>query len=412
MKLIVGQYHDLYVQSDTALLADVFENFRDKCLDIDKLDPAYYLLAPNLSWHSGLKMTGQTLELLTDENVLLLFEKGICGGICEAVTKYKKANNKYMKSYDSTKPSSYLMYVDANNLYGYAMSKKLPTSDFQWMEDISIFTEHYINNYDENSDTGYLLVVDVTYPKDLHENHKYLPFLPDKIKIDNVTKLSCNFNDKNYYSVHICALKQALNHGLKLEKVHSVISFSQSAWLKQYIDRNTEFRMKASNDFEKDYYKLLNNSFYGKTMENVRNHRDIRLVNTENKRSKLASEPNYHGTKYISDDLLIMEMKQREVYMNKPLYLGQAILDYSKMLMYQFWYDCLQPMYKDKIELCYMGTDSFITYISNDVNKWFDASNYSEDIDRPLEKGKTKKVIGKFKDELGGLIMSEFFAQG
>ena len=185
MKLIVGQYHDLYVQSDTALLADVFENFRDKCLDIDKLDPAYYLLAPNLSWHSGLKMTGQTLELLTDENMLLLFEKGICGGICEAVTKYKKANNKYMKSYDSTKPSSYLMYVDANNLYGYAMSKKLPTSDFQWMKEISIFTEHYINNYDENSDTGYLLVVDVTYLKDLHENHRYLPFLPDKIKIDN-----------------------------------------------------------------------------------------------------------------------------------------------------------------------------------------------------------------------------------
>ena len=170
--------------------------------------------------------------------------------------------------------------------------------------------------------------------------------------------------------------------------------------------------MKASNDFEKDYYKLLNNSFYGKTMENVRNHRDIRLVNTENKRSKLASEPNYHGTKYISDDLLIMEMKQREVYMNKPLYLGQAILDYSKMLMYQFWYDCLQPMYKDKIELCYMSTDSFIIYISNDVNKWFDASNYSKDIDRPLKKGKNKKVIGKFKDELGGLIMSEFFAQG
>ena len=308
-------------------------------------------------------MTGQTLELLTDEDMLLLFEKGIRGGICESITKYKKANNKHMKNYNSTKPSSYLMYVDANNLYGYAMSKKLPTGDFQWMEDSSIFTEDYTKSYDENSDTGYLLVVDVTYPKDLHENHKYLPCLPDKIKIDKVTKLSCNFNDKNYYPVHICALKQAPNHGLKLEKVHSVISFSQSAWLKQYIDRNTEFRMKASNDFEKDYYKLLNNSFYGKTMENVRNQRDIRLVNTENKRSKLASEPNYHGTKYISDDLLIMEMKQREVYMNKPLYLGQAILDYSKMLMYEFWYDYLQPMYKDKIELCYMDTDSFIIYV-------------------------------------------------
>ena len=177
--------------------------------------------------------------------------------------------------------------------------------------------------------------------------------------------------------------------------------------------------MKGNNDFEKDYYKLLNKSFYGKTMENVRNHKDIRLVNNENKRSKLASEPNYHGTTYISEDLLIMEMKHREVYMNKPLYLGQAILDYSKMLMYEFWYDYLQPMYNDKIELCYMDTDSFIIYvetddvckdISNDVNKWFDTSNYSKDINRPLEKGKNEKVIGKFKDELGGFIMSEFCA--
>ena len=191
-------------------------------------------------------------------------KKGIRGGICEAITKYKKANNKYMKNYDKTKPSSYLMYVDANNLYGYAMSKKLPTGDFQWIEDISIFTEDYIKNYDENSDTGYLLVVDVTYPKNLHENHKYLPFLPDKIKIDKVTKLSYNFNDKYYYPVHICNLKQALNHGLKLEKVYRVIRFSQSAWLKPYVHGNTEFRMKASNDFEKDYYKLLNNSFMGR----------------------------------------------------------------------------------------------------------------------------------------------------
>ena len=178
--------------------------------------------------------------------------------------------------------------------------------------------------------------------------------------------------------------------------------------------------MKAANEFEKDCYKLLNNSFYGKTMENVRKHRDIRLINTENKRSKLASGPNYYSTKHISENLLIMEIKKRDVYMNKPLYLGQAILDYSKMLMYEFWYDYLRPMYGDKIELCYMDTDSFIIYvetedfykdISNHVNKWFDTSNFSKDINRPLEKGKIEKIIGKFKDELGGLIMSEFCAR-
>ena len=164
-------------------------------------------------------MTGQTLEILTDQNMLLLYEKGIRGGICEAITKYKKANNPYMKNYDQTKPSSYLMYVDANILYGYAMRKKLPTVDFQWIEDISIFTEDCIKNYNENSDTGYLLLVDVNYPKDLYEKHKDLPFLPEKFKIDKTTKLSCNFKDKNNYPVHICALKQALNHGLNLSSI-------------------------------------------------------------------------------------------------------------------------------------------------------------------------------------------------
>ena len=351
--------------------------------------------------------------------MLLLFEKGIRGGICQAVTKYKKANNKYMKNYDSNKPSSYLMYVDANNLYGYAMSNKLPYGNFKWVGNISIFTGDFIKNYNENSDTGYLLIVDVTYPQNLHESHKYLPFLPVKTKIDKVTKLSCNSNDNKYYPVHISTLKQASNHGLKLETVHNAISFSQDASLKPYIHRNTKFGMKASNEFEKDYYKLLNNSFYGKSMENNRKHRDIRLVNTENKRSKLACEPNCYSTKHISEDLLIMEMKKRNVYMNKPLYLGQAILDYSKMLMYEFWYDYLRPMYGDKIELCYMDTDSFIIYveteyfhkdISNDVDKWFDTNNFSKDVNRPLEKGKNKKVIDKFKDELGGLIISEFCA--
>ena len=250
-----------------------------------------------------------------------------------------------------------------------------------------------------------------------------MAFLPDKTKINKVTKLTCDLYDKKEYSIYISALKQALNHGLKLKKVHKAISFSQDAWLEPYIYimRNTNLRMKADNDFKKDYYKLLTNSFYGKTMENVRGYRDIRLVMNNKKRSILASELNYHSTKHISENLLIMEMKLREVYMNKSIYLGQVILDNSKMLMCEFWYDYLRPKYGDQIKLCYMETDSFTIYvetddfykdISNDVNKWFDTSNYSKDIDRPLEKGKNKKVIGKFKDELGGLVTSRFSAHG
>ena len=134
--------------------------------------------------------------------------------------------------------------------------------------------------------------------------------------------------------------------------VHSVIEFRQEEWLKLYIDMNTELRKNAKNDFEKDFFKLMNNSVFGKTMENVRNHRDIKLVTTDKRRSILASEPNYHSTKYISKDLLIMEMKKVEVKMNKPIYLGQAILDISKTLMYEFWYDYIKPKYVDKARLC------------------------------------------------------------
>ena len=196
------------------------------------------------------------------------------------------------------------------------------------------------------------------------------------MKINNCTKLVCNVQDKENYPVHILALKQALNHGLKLTKVHSVIEFRQEYLLKPYIDMNTELRKNAKNDFEKDFFKLMNNSVFGKTMENVRNHRDIRVVTTDKKRSILASEPNYHSTKYISKDLLIMEMKKVEVKMNKPIYLGQAILDISKTLMYEFCYDYIKPKYEDKARLCYMDTDSFVIHIKT---KDFHKDNASDD---------------------------------
>ena len=333
----------MYVQLDTALLVDVLESFRDKCLEIYKLHPAYFLTAPGLAWWACLKKTEVELELLTDNNMLMMFEKGIRGGMCQATYRYAKANNKYMKNYDKNKESSFLMYVDANNLYGWAMSKKLPVDGFKWIDDLTMFTEDFIKSYDEESDIGYMLVVDVEYPKNLHVLHSDLPFLPERMKINKCSKLVCNLNNKENYSVHILALKQALNHELKLTKVHSVIEFRQEAWLKPYIDLNTDLRKDAKNEFEKDFYKLMNNSVFGKTIENSRNHRDIRLVTTDDRRNKLASEPNYHSTKYISKDLLVMEMRKTEVRMNKPISLGQLILDLSKMLMFEFWYDYLKP---------------------------------------------------------------------
>ena len=296
----------------------------------------------------------------------LMVEKGIRGGICHSIYQYAKANNKYMKDYDKNKESSYLQYWDVNNLYGWAMSQKLPVNNFEWIKDTSQFNEDFIKNYNEESDEGYFLEVDVQYLEKLHELHNDLPFLPERMKIEKFEKLVANLHDKTEYVIHIRNLKQALNHGLVLKKVHRVIKFNQNAWLKPYIDMNTDLRKKAKNDFEKDFFKLMNNAVFGKTMENVRKHRDIKLVTTERRRNYLVSEPNYHTTKFFTENLLAIEMKKTEILMNKPVHLGLSILELSKISMHEFWYDYVKPKYGEKVKLCYIDTDSFIVYNKTD----------------------------------------------
>ena len=277
----LGEYHDLYVQSDTLLLADVFENFRNKCLEIYELDSAHFLSLPGLAWQACLKKTNVKLELLIDYDMLLMVEEGIRGGICHSIHRYAKANNKYMNNYNENEESSYIQYLDANNLYGLAMSQKLPVNNFKWVEDTSKINEDFIKNYYENSKKEYVLEVDVKYPKKLHNLHSDLPFLPKRIKIDKCKKLVYDLHNKKKYVLHIKSLKQALNHGLKLKRVHRIIKFNQKAWLKPYIDMNTELRKLAKDDYEKDLFKLMNNAVFGKTMENIRKHRDIKLVTTD-----------------------------------------------------------------------------------------------------------------------------------
>ena len=245
----LGEYHDLYVQSDTLLLADVFENFRNKCLEVYQLDPAHFLSLPGLAWQACLKKTNIKLELVTDYDMLLLMvEEGIRGGICHSIHRYAKANNKYMNNYDENEESAYIKYLDDNNLYGWAMSQELPVNNFKWIEDTSKINEDFIKDYYENSKKGYILEVGVKYPKKLHDLHSDLPFLPRRIKVDKCKKLVCDLHNKKKYVVHIKSLKQALNHGLKLKKVHRIIEFNQKAWLKPYIDMNTELRKLAKDD--------------------------------------------------------------------------------------------------------------------------------------------------------------------
>ena len=294
------------------------------------------------------------------------------------------------------------------------MSKYLPYRGFCWT-DPNAYDEDFIKNYDKGK-YGALLEADVEYPVNVKIKHKDLAFLPEKRKINNTNKLITTLEDKNNYIVHVAALKQALSQGLKLTKIHRVIEFKQKLWMKKYIDENIKLRKDAKNEAEKNFFKLTNNAVFGKAMENIRNNRDIKLVNTYEQMIKLVSRPNLHSSTCFSENLMAIEMKKTGVYMNKPTYIGQAILDISKTLMYEFFYDYLKPKYGDKIKICYMDTDSFILHIqtedfykdiSHDVNEWFDTSEISKKANRPITPRINKKELGMMKFELGDDEMIE-----
>ena len=365
---------------DVVLLANVFEAFRDTCLKHYKLDPVHFYTSPGLAWKACLKCTGIKLELLTDPDMLLMFEQGIRGGITQAVHKYALANNKYMGDrFDPKSESSYLQYLDANNLYVWAMSQPLPTGGFKSVD----VNPNEISELATRTDKGYLLEVDVSYPKELHNPHNDLPFMCERMEINGVEKLVPNLRNKKSYVIHIQAL----------------IEFDQSPWLKTYIDFNTQLRMAATNDFENDFFKLMNNSVFGKMMKNIRKHRNIKLVTTEEKYICTIMKPNFKSGVLFGENLMGCEMGKIKVVMNKPFYLGQAILDLSKIVMYEFYYDYMVPKYGlEKLELCYMDTDSlvydiktedFYEDIADNVPARFNTSGYCPN--RPLPVGLNKK---------------------
>ena len=410
-------YHELYNETDVLLMADVFENFRDNNLKIYGLDPAHYFTSPGLSWDACLKITGVELELITDINMLLMIERCIRGGISMISNRYGKANNKYMgESFNKNEPSKYLMYLDANN--GTAMCMKLPTHGFKWMsggELENLYENQELHTWNKNP---CILEVDLEYPKKMHNLHNDYPLCPEGVKCKNgVEKLIPNLRDKKKYVLHYKNLIQCLRLGMKLKRIHRGIKFVESEWMKPYINMNIELLAKAKNNFEKDHYKLMNNSVFGKTMENIRNRVNVKLVNSKEKARKLIAKPNCRSCKIFSENLISVHMKKTSLVMNKPVYLGACILDLSKTIMYDFHYKYIKPMYKDKAKLLFTDTDSlmyeietedFYKDISGDVKDRFDTSDYPNNHPSGIPTGVNKKVLGMFKDEATGKIIKEF----
>ena len=429
----MGEYHDLYLKSDILLLADVFENFRKVCRKNYGLDPPHYFTSPGLSWDAMLKMAGIKLELMSDVDMFQFIEKGMRGGISYIANRYGKANNKYMKEYDNKAPSKYLMYLDANNLYGWAMSQYLPTGGFQWLKDEEI-DKVDLAKYNDESKKGLILEVDLEYPEELHSLHNDYPLAAEKVKVTEdmlsdycreiaekfgikagmVHKLIPTLATKEKYVLHYKNLQLYLSLGLKLTKIHRVLKFNQSPWLKKYIDFNTQKRTVAKNSFEKDFFKLMNNSVFGKTMENLRKREDIKLVTDKEKLLKLSSKTSFISSKIFNEDLVAVHKTKPSLLLNRPAYVGMCILDLSKTLMYDFHYKYIKNRYSDKAKLLFTDTDSLTYEIEtedvyqdfwNDRNL-FDNSDYPES--SPFFDKSNKKVIGKFKDEVAGTPIVEF----
>ena len=408
----------LYCKSDVILLADVFEKFVKVSTKEYGINPLYCVSLPGYTYQCALKYTDIKLQTLQDKDLILLIENNIRGGISSVM------GDRYVKSDENNK----IIYADATNLYGHSMSQMLPYDEIEmwhghpdkywkWLDEIL--------NTPDDSEIGYFLEVDLKYPDNIKQKTIYFPFCPENKKIDpnkyndymnsikpeNYTKskkLICDWTDKKKYLIHYRMLKFYVRHGMIVEKVHEIISFKQSKWLESYISFNTQKRNKAKNEFEKDSFKLLNNAAFGKFLENVRNRLGLELIKKGDikKIVKQQSKLTFNGIQKSYENYDSYTFKQNQVVMDKAIYVGFAILELSKLHMYETYYDTLQPYFgQENLQLHYVDTDGMILSMKTkdiikdlkNLENIFDFTNLDEN--HELFSNKNKKVIGKFKIE-------------
>ena len=421
-----GDYHDAYLETDVFLLADVFELFRSVCINVYRL--AYFYSAPNLSWDAMLITTDVELGLLSDVDMLLFCEKTIRGGLNGVgALRHFRANNKDLNGYNKDQKSVYGAFLDVTSLYGGVMMKKLPKDGYQWAEFADI--DSLIETYKNKDSVGYFVEVDLNYPASIHNDHSDFPLAPEKLFISDdwlspyskqlaqnrasVPKLVETLFDKKNYICHIENLLFYLEQGLKVVALHRVLQFNQSDWLRPYIEKNTSMRKIASTTFEKNFYKLMSNACFGKTMENKRNRKNIQFVSDQVKASKLTSKPNFKSFQIISDNLCSLYFSVPTVKWDKPTPVGAAILDLSKLALYNFHYNEMRPRYGSRICVTYKDTDSLLYRIeTDDLYKDMDEFKHLLDLSdyptsHPLFDPTNKKVPLTMTDKLNGSVLEE-----
>lgn len=515
-------WHDHYLRVDVKGLSDVFEAFRRLCMEIYQVDPCYYFTAPGMFNDALYKKTGARVELITDVDMYNFFEKGIRGGLSVQVNRFSKANHLHLKSHNRNELTKFILYGDANNLYGFAMKQSLPYSHYEWEEmkpakqwvnyvnHIKQFENEWLKRQnalfrEKHADTcfpddwgsrsddpekispvagmtfeqakkyrkgsylgwardqsnrmrgqpldmfvqycdgvtlqkdesvGLTLEVDLKYPEHLHDRHSDYPLAPESLTVSDeellksewskarlngnkrvsCKKLCATLNDKQEYVVHWKTLKLYLDLGMEVTKVHRVVSYIEKPWMKEYIELNESNRKKAKNDFEKDFFKLANNSVFGKQMENVRKRfKPVVWCTNESDLLNESKKPSYTGdcTKF-SDTLIAVQHMKTDVCLNKPIQVGQAILDLSKECMYNFHYRVMLPKFESDLKLLMTDTDSLVYEISSSnpdydmykdletIKHEFDFSDYPKE--HPLYDETNIKLAGKFKDDKSTII--------
>ena len=424
------QYHDHYLLSDVLLLADVFENFRISVYNEHKLDCLHFVTLPSLAWSAALHHTKARLDLITDPEMYLMIENSMRGGIATISHRYASANNPSVEDYDSTKKHGYITYLDANSLYATAQSEPLPVGDFRFLTDVEV-SEFDLVSIAPDSKTGYIIECDLEYSDILHDKHSDYPMAPEHLTVtkDMLSSFSLGLLDQNHhwtptqklvpnlfnktkYVTHYRNLQLYTRHGLKVTKYHRILSFSQSCWLKPWISLCNKQRREATSDFESDLAKLKANATFGKTMEQVRKHVNIRLIVDPDKLLKAVSKVTFRKSEIINRDLVMVRNARKQVTLNKPITVGFAILELSKYIMYSFYYDVLKARYGEKCKLLFTDTDSLCCHIETyDLHKdmeeylhHFDTSNF----ETPLYRDENHRKLGKFKSETGSTQPKEF----